>query len=299
MKSGLTVSVIAAELLKVRKRWLAYLLLFVLIAGAAIQIWLGGYVAWRTEAEVEPENLRLALRTFVLPWSLVSLLDSGQFWGSFIVGVLTASMVATEYGWGTVRQALIRGQTRSQYLTVKLLGITILSSAILLTALAVGIAFSLIATVIAGEPVTLDVPDGPSAPETLLMVLRAGYAIIPYGMLAFCLTVVGRSTALGVAGTLLYLIGESILLGILHGLGGPAPTIRAFVLGHNVSAVLSANVIGSENFNSLAFRNNPLAADVPDPAVGALVLAAYCAIFLAIAYRVFQRRDLGVEAGGG
>jgi len=162
VKSGLTVSVIAAELLKVRKRWLAYLLLFVLIAGAAIQIWLGGYVAWRTEAEVEPENLRLALRTFVLPWSLVSLLDSGQFWGSFIVGVLTASMVATEYGWGTVRQALIRGQTRSQYLTVKLLGITILSSAILLTALAVGIAFSLIATVIAGEAVyaTTNAPEG-------------------------------------------------------------------------------------------------------------------------------------------
>jgi len=299
VKSGLTVSVIAAELLKVRKRWLAYLLLFVLIAGAAIQIWLGGYVAWRTEAEVEPENLRLALRTFVLPWSLASLLDSGQFWGSFIVGVLTASMVATEYGWGTVRQALIRGQTRSQYLTVKLLGITILSSAILLTALAVGIAFSLIATVIAGEAVTLDVPDGPSAPELVLMILRAGYAIIPYGMLAFCLTVVGRSTALGVAGTLLYLIGESILLGILHGLGGVAPTIQSFVLGHNASAVLSANVIGAENYNSAAFRNNPLAADLPDPAVGALVLAAYSAVFLFVAYRVFMRRDLGTDGGGG
>ena len=296
---GLTASIIAAELLKVRKRWLPYILVLLLIVGAAVMVWLGGYVAWRTEAEVEPENLRLALHTFVLPWSLVSLLDTGQFWGSFVVAVLTASMVATEFGWGTARQALVRGQTRVQYLTAKLLGIIVLSAAGLLLALAAGIVFSLMATAIAGEPITLDVPGGPSAPELVLMVLRAGYAVIPYGLLAFCLTVVGRSTAVGVAGTLLYLIGEAILLGILHGLGGVAPTIESFVLGHNTSAVLSANVIGSENFNSLAFRNNPLPGELPDPAVGALVIALYCALFLAIAYGVFQRRDLGIESGGG
>lgn len=299
MTTGLTVSILAAELLKVRKRWLVYLLLLVLIAGAAIQVWLGGYAPWKADSALDAAGRRMALHTFVLPWSLVSLLDTGQFWGSFIVGVLAASVVATEYGWGTVRQALVRGQTRSQYLTVKLLGITVLSAVVLLVALAVGVIFSLMATAIAGEPITLDVPGGPSAPDLALMVLRAGYAVVPYGMLAFCLAVIGRSTTLGVVGTLLYLIGESILLGVLHNVGGPAPTIQAFVLGHNASAVLSANAIGTENFNSLAFRNNPLPADVPDPAIGALVLAVYIAIFLGIAYYVFQRRDLGVESGGG
>jgi len=193
---------------------------------------------------------------------------------------------------------VVRGQTRSQYLTVKLAGIIIMSAAILLIALAAGIIFSLMATRIAGEPITLDVPDGPSAPELVLMVLRAGYAIIPYGLLAFCLTVVGRSTALGVAGTFMYMIAEAILLGILHDLGGVAPTIQACILGQNVSAVLSANTIGNEHFNSMAFRNNPLPGDVPDPAVGALVVALYCALFLAVAYTVFRRRDLGTESGG-
>jgi len=239
----------------------------------------------------------MALHTFVLPWSLVTLLDTGQFWGSIVVAVLTASMVATEFGWGTVRQALVRGQTRRQYLTVKLLGIIILSTVGLLFVLGVAVAFSLAATAIAGEPITLDVPDGPSAFDLVLMVLRAGYAIVPYGLLAFCLTVVGRSTALGVAGTLFYFMGEAILLGILHDLGGVAPTIQSFVLGHNASAVLSANTIGTENFNSIAFRNNPLPGDVPDPVVGALVIAVYCAIFLTITYTVFQRRDL--ESGVG
>jgi ABC-type transport system involved in multi-copper enzyme maturation permease subunit len=296
---GLTASIIAAELLKVRKRWLPYILVLVLVVGAGVLVWLGGYTAWRANSGLDAEERRLALHTFVLPWSLVSLLDTGQFWGSFVVAVLTASMVATEFGWGTARQALVRGQTRRQYLTVKLLGITIMSAAGLLIALAAGIAFSLMATAIAGEPITLRAPGGPAPPGLVLMVLRAGYAVVPYGLLAFCLTVVGRSTALGVAGTLMYMIAEAILLGILHGLGGIAPTVQAFILGHNASAVLSANVIGTENYNSLAFRSNPLPLDLPDPAVGALVIALYCALFLAIAYGVFQRRDLGIESGGG
>jgi ABC-type transport system involved in multi-copper enzyme maturation permease subunit len=295
---GLTASIIAAELLKVRKRWLPYILVLLMIVGTGVLIWLGGYTSWRAEA-LDAEGRRLALHTFVLPWSLVSLLDTGQFWGSFVVAVLTASIVATEYNWGTARQALVRGQTRRQYLTVKLLGMIILSAAGLLLALAVGIAFSLMATAIAGEPVTLDAPGGPAAFDLVLMVLRAGYAIVPYGLLAFCLTVIGRSTALGVAGTFSYMIGEAILLGILHSLGGVAPTIQSFILGHNVSAVLSANVIGAEQYNSAAFRNNALPADLPDPALGALVIALYCAVFLAIAYGVFQRRDLGIESGGG
>ncbi len=296
---GLTASIIAAELLKVRKRWLPYILVLLLVVGAGVLVWLGGYTSWKAGSGLDVEGRRLALHTFVLPWSLVSLLDTGQFWGSFVVAVLTASMVATEFGWGTARQALVRGQTRRQYLTVKLLGIIILSAAGLLLALIAGIVFSLMATAIAGEPITVHAPGGPSAPDLVLMVLRAGYAVIPYGLLAFCLTVVGRSTALGVAGTLMYMIAEAILLGILHQLGGIAPTIQSFILGHNVSAVLSANVIGTEHYNSLAFRNNAVPAELSDPAVGALVIALYCALFLAIAYGVFQRRDLGTESGGG
>jgi ABC-type transport system involved in multi-copper enzyme maturation permease subunit len=286
-----------AELLKIRKRWLPYILVVFLIGGAAVVVWLGGYTTWKVDSSIDTQDRQMALHTFVLPWSLVTLLDTGQYWGSVVIAVLTASAVATEYNWGTVRQALVRGQTRSQYLTTKLVGLIIVASAIMLTALAAAVAFSVLATVAAGEPVTLDAPGGPSAVDVVLMVLRAGYAILPYGLLGFCLTVVGRSTALGVAGTFMYMIAEAILLGILHGLGGVAPTIQAFTLGHNVSAVLSANVIGSENFNSLAFRNNPLPSELPDPMVGALGIAVYCVILLAITYSIFQRRDLTSSTG--
>src|SRR5881397_2524522 len=149
-----------------------------MIGGTAFVIWLGGYGDWQGSDDFQGKQD--ALHTFAFPWSIPSLLDSGQFWGAFFVGILVASVVATEYNWGTVRQALIRGQSRTQYLAIKLAGLVLVSALSLLTALAAGLGFSLLATSIADQPITLDVPDGPSAAEVILMVVRAGYAVIPY-----------------------------------------------------------------------------------------------------------------------
>jgi ABC-type transport system involved in multi-copper enzyme maturation permease subunit len=288
-------ALISAELLKVRKRWLIYILIAVMIGGAAVQIWLGGYASWRgDDAEFRSD----ALRSFVLPYALPALLETGQSWGSILVGVLIASVVATEYNWGTVRQAVLRGQTRAEYLTVKLLGLTGLSAASLLIALGVGLLFSVMASAIADQPISFDAPGGPSAFGAIFMIVRAGYCILPYALLAFCLTVVGRSTALGVAGTLMFVFGEAILMGILIGIGGVAADIAAFLPGHNVNAIMAANRIGDGSFNSLALRDIGLArSELPNPWAAALVLAVYCVAFLAISYGVFQKRDMTAGAG--
>ena len=212
-----------------------------------------------------------------------------------LVGILAASVVATEHTWGTVRQALIRGQPRSQYLTAKLVGIILIAAVSLLLALGVGVLFSVIATAAGDLSITLDIPggDGPSIPAIALMILRAGYGIVPYGLLAFCLAVVGRSTTLGVAGIMMFMFAESILLAILGGIGGLAADARAFSIGHNVVALLAANRIGGfSDYNAFSPRDRPLASDLPDPGVAALVVALYCLAFLAIAFWMFQRRDV-------
>ncbi|MCH8948804.1 MAG: ABC transporter permease subunit [Chloroflexi bacterium] len=287
---------VAAELLKVRKRWLPYVLLLLMLLGVGFQIWVVGYLSWRSN---DAEFGAAALRSFVLPWSLAAILDSGQYWGSVLVGIFTASIVATEYNWGTVRQALVRGQTRSDYLTLKLVGIAIIAVAGLAVALAAGLLFSIIASAMADQPITFDVPGGPSAPEAFLMVLRAGYCILPYGFFAFCITIIGRSTTMGVGGTIFFVLGDSILKQILVGIGGAAADVAAFLPAQNVSAVMAANRIGAGDVSGLALRDSSVVASaLPDPAVAALVLAVYCAAFLAIAYFVFNRRDLTAGAGG-
>jgi len=284
-------NVLAAEILKVRKRWMPYVLLLLMVAGAAVLIWLIGYVGYKDDPRGEYAGD--AIRTFAFPWSIPALLDSGQFWGAAIfVTILTSSTVSTEYNWGTVRQALTRGQPRWQFLATKLLGTSLICIVFLLAALGVGILFSILATSADGDPITLDVPGGPSVPEIGLMVLRSALGIIPYGMLAFALAVIGRSTALGIAGTLGYMLGEGIIVAILESIGGIAADFREVAIGHHVASLIAANRIGTGDYNSIAAREIPVAADLPDVWVAALVILLYSAAFAAIAFFIFQRRDL-------
>ncbi len=285
-------SLFGAEILKTRKRWMPYVIFIVILIALAFQMFPAGYLSWTEAQEFDIQGKGNGLRTFALPWSIPTLLDSGQFWGSIFIAILTSSVVATEHSWGTVRQALARGQSRSSYLTVKLCGIIIISAALLLGGLFAGILLSLVLTAIAGEPVTLDVPDGPSVPEIGLMVFRAGLGIVPYGLMAFSLSVVARSTTLGLTGVLLFLFGEAIVTAILENIGGVAADLRDFSIGDNAASLLAANRIGPGDYNSLAPREHPVAADLPDVWVALVVLALYCLAFLAIAYYVFQRRDL-------
>jgi hypothetical protein len=145
-----------------------------------------------------------------------------------------------------------------------LLGTSIICIVLLLVALAIGVSFSILATSAEGAPITLDVPGGPSLPEIGLMVLRAAIGIIPYGLLAFALAVIGRSTALGIAGTLGYMLGEGIVVAILDSIGGIAADFREVAIGHHVASLIAANRIGSGDYNSIAARELPVSADLPD-----------------------------------
>lgn len=288
MRALPTSAMLAAELLKVRKRWMPYFLLLPILAALAFQTFFGYFVIWRNERDFD------GLFVSVLPWSLASLLDLIQYLGAIVLGILAASAVGTEYGWGTVQQALSRGQTRVQYLTTKLLGIGVFTVIGFLLVLGLGILFSVIVTAAEGRAITLDLPqgDGLSVGDVVLMTLRAFYGMLPYVLLAFTLSVVGRSTTLGLAGVLVYVIVEATVLGILGGVGGASADARDYFIGHNVVALLDANQVGQFDYFSLALRDNPPASELPDPAVAVLVLGAYCLGFLAIAYWVFRRRDI-------
>ncbi|MHB8378026.1 MAG: ABC transporter permease subunit [Dehalococcoidia bacterium] len=291
---------IVAEFMKVRTRWMPYVLFLIALAGVSLIVWIGGYVAWMTAdgSEDMVSAQQSALRALALPWSLVTLLDAGQFWGSILVGVLTASVVATEHSWGTVRQSLIRGHTRGEYLLVKALGISLVSALGLLVALGIGIVFSMVASDLAGVAVTLDVPGGPSALGIVVMIARTAYTILPYGLLAFMLTVVSRSTAVGAAGIILFVFIESTIISIFGGIGGGWAEARGFLLGHNVAALLAANRIDLHTFNTIAPREQQLPSALPDPWVAALVVGVYCVAFAAIAYWSFARRDVRAPDGG-
>jgi len=274
------------------KRWMPYVLFIVMLAGAAFIIWAMGYGTYKDD---DPEFAASGLRTFAYPYSVPALLDSGQFWGSAIfVSILTTSTLATEHNWGTIRPALVGGVSRAQYLITKLLTLTLVSTVALLIVFGFGIVLSLWATSVAG--VDPRVPGGFTAGDLVLMVARTALCILPYGLLAFALTVISRSTALGIAGTLGYMMLEAIIVAVLGTFGGILEDSRILFLGHNVSALIAENRLAGLGYETTAPRE--LEAD-GQPGVWTATVIVVCesAALLAASFFVFLRRDITVSHG--
>jgi ABC-type transport system involved in multi-copper enzyme maturation permease subunit len=294
---------LAGELMKSRTRWLPYVLLVVMLLGAGLQIWVFGYTAWwyvhDSTDPVDQADLVFIIDTFTLPQALPGIVDAGQFWGSVIIGLFIASAVATEYNWGTVRQAIARGQSRNQWLTFKLLGLALFCAILLLIVLAWAVFSMLFTSALAGLDITLDPPGSESVSpfETVLIVLRAAAGIVPYALVAFALAVIGRSTALGAAGIILFVIIESTVIPIFGALPDPWPAFRYGTIGHHAAALLAANRIDGVEYTTLALRETPDPSDLPNAWVSLLALAAWCAGLLAATYYVFARRDLRLGTG--
>ena len=284
------ISLLASELLKVRGRWLPWILSLVLAALLALTIF-APYLSWRGSGTQSLEEFER--QSFVLPWSLAAILDTVQGVGAILLAIVAASFVGTEYGWGTVRSCLIRGQTRPRYLAAKLLGLAVVGLIFLAVAFALGLIFTVVTTRLAERPITLDVPAGPSPAEVPLMFLRTVYAVLPYVLLAFFLAEAFRSTAAAVGGSLIYTFVESILLAVLGGIGGRAADMRLLFIGHHVNAVLQLNHIGVGPIQAgFVLRPRPEATDLLDPAQAALALALYCLFFVGASLWLFQRRDV-------
>lgn len=288
------VGLLRAELLKMLKRWMPYVLLVLMLAGAAMLIWMFGYGAWHDN---DPEYKASAMRTFAYPYSIPALLDSGQFWGSAIfVGILTTSTLATEHNWGTIRPALSGGVSRAQYLLTKLLVLTLVSMVALLVAFGLGVLLSLWATSAAGFDAPVPHPEGFGAAEFALMLSRTALCILPYGLLAFALTVVSRSTALGVAGTLGYMILEAIIVASFATGGNTLQDARILFVGHSVTALIVENQFAGLENETMAFRDVG-ASDLPGVWTATAVIVSECLLFLSVSFLVFARRDVTVSHG--
>lgn len=281
------IGLLRAELLKLGKRWMPYVLLLIMLAGAAFIIWAMGYGTWKDD---DAEFAASGLRTFAYPYSVPALLDSGQFWGSaFFVSILATSTVATEHNWGTIRPALSGGVSRVRFLATKLLALTLVSTVALLFALGFGIVLSLWATSVADVNPT--VPGGFTAGDFVLMVSRTALCIVPYGLMAFALTVFSRSTALGIAGTMGYMVLEAIIVAILGTGGDILQGTRILFLGHSVSALMAENRIADLSFESTAFRDLDSESQ-PGVWTATFVIIAESVAFLAVSFLIFLRRDV-------
>lgn len=225
---------------------------------------------------------------FVMPASISNGLSAASFIGIVVAMVLAASMIGTEYAWGTLRTNLVSGVARRKFLASKVLTLlAVVAGGLLVTALVMALT-SLLFTFL-----VRDVGGGWTEGDwatTFVIFGKVFYGLVPYLMLAVFLAVLTSSTGVGTALAMGYYMVEAIAVGILTGFFDWFDTIANFLLGPNVSAWLSHDEVVQVTIGVRA-----------DGDLGAwhnfLVILAYTVALGAAAFWRFERRDVAGAKG--
>lgn len=197
--------------------------------------------------------------------------------GTLFVIILASSLAATEYGWGTIRTLLPRGSGRPAFLAAKLVVILAFGMILMLVGLIASLGMSAVITAI--EDLDSGVASG-FAREAVLSLLRGWFTMLPYAALAFMVALLAKSSAAGisVAAAVLFLEGQILML--VSAAGGFFERLPEAFLSENVQTLLTMG--GSA----------PADEGLPGTWQAVSVLGAYVALFIAIAFWRFGRRDV-------
>ncbi len=288
------------ELLKLRKRWLSWIVLLILVSSAII---LPGMLLAILKmgdrlpgAQPMPPAIAAQLeQALLLPDGvgfLLSLIGGSNGMGMLLFVILAGVSVGNEYTWRTVRASLVRGRGRWDFLLTKLVAILLLMGVGFLLTMAVGIPYLGLLTAASRGQLDLSFLTASFVGEVLLGVLRTGYALVPYILLAMLLAVVGRSPWIGVGVTLAYaLLVEGMALQLLVLVGRPWSQLYRFSLGGNVTGLMAANP-GGQALAGGELGGMDALLNLPSANQAALVLALYSLLFLAGMLVAFQRQEI-------
>jgi ABC-type transport system involved in multi-copper enzyme maturation permease subunit len=273
-----------SELFRLNRRWMPRILLGISIVIIAF-LYLLFWIILRTDSgtSTDLQRVRENLRLAAVRGTGLGFVST---FGTTVVIILTASLIGSEFGWGTIRTILPRARSRSAFLTAKVLTAILFAVAVTVIGAIVAVLASGFVTGTEQLPSSLG-PDG--ALRFAESTGRCFYTMLPYLALTLCITVWTRSVAAGIGGGISFLFLQGAIVELISLAGGPFDRLPGALIDRNVSALLAANSAGLPDSYFSAKDAMPGAWQ----ATG--VLAIYTVVFLALSYYRLSRRDSTVE----
>ena len=282
---------IRAEIYKLRKRSMTYVLLLILIGLFALIISITQATtptATTVTNGITTTAPALAANVQFLQGVVTSSIAMlGGIIGVVLAVVLVANGMGSEYGWNTIRPYLLCSESRSKMFASKLIADAIFVMAGMIIGVITVILFGILFTAIRGYSWNLGASTLSFTGSQLLDFTRAFYVILPYALLAFLFTVLGRSTAAGIGFGIGASVLETIITGLLSSAHGWLAKIPDYLLSINVSKITSLSG-ASGGVTVYGGPNTPMVTSLHS----FVVIAVYCVVFTAISYTIFQRRDV-------
>jgi len=245
----------------------------------------------RQNHEQELQRVAFMRERFAFPQSVVTALGTGTFL-MFALILLTATTLGDEFGWGTVRTALLANSQRRRFLAVRLGFLVATGAAVIVATGLLGVIAPLVLSLTGA-----DLPVKTPVDWTAIGVLALGETIVCAAVIGFSalVTVVARSGSLALVGALLYLVVEGAILALLS---------RFEPFQQNGDLVWSLDLLplhGLTTFINTASAAASGLGNVPGEvldraldraAVPLVALLAWAALFWALAFRRFSRMDI-------
>ncbi len=271
---------ISAELFKLRKRSMTWVLLFVLI-GIMVVFYLVLLVVSKATIPAHGSQEMLGL-PMVIPFVL-SILSP---FGIILSVILITSSIGTEYNWRTIRTMLICSESRFKLLGAKLIAVGILMLIGMVVGLATGFIMSLITTAIGGYAFDFSFATGGYLWDQFLQFWRTFYVLIPYVLLGFLFAVIGRSAIPGIVLGIGEFFLESMITAFMRLAGGWIAKIPNYLLTVNVNAINTLSDVPPKV---------PVVGDssqMPGLPHAFVTVAIYNLVFIVLAFYLFRKRDV-------
>ena len=218
--------------------------------------------------------------SLVLPTAMDGVLGAIMAFGAILVIILTAQVVGTEYGWGTLRQALIKSVSRRKFLTSKFFSLAIFIIAGVLLAADAGFLIGLVTTKLVEGGLNWDFLTWGYLGSLLASIGRVLLVLGIYLVLTTLLCVVFRSPGTGMSiGLGLYFV-DSIISVLATSSSGLLKEILRFGIGFN-----------AQQFASSLFSSNLQQAIRPLWQSSGILLV-WGTLFVIAAFYFLRRQDL-------
>ncbi len=273
-------ALVSMERMKIVKRPMTWITFLIIVLGTAAIV----FIAYLTihASNVRPDEKATRITNFTWPTGITRSFDIGGFLGQIVLVVVAASLVGSEYSWGTIRVMVGTGASRTKLLLAKLITLTVAPLIFLLGAVAAGSLAALINTVAGGHTLTLGTVNGAWWGDLALMILRSWFALWVMVVLAFSIASLTRSVAAGIAVGIGWPFLEQILAALIGLIGNIGDEIHKWLISTNTNALTTRN----------GFGHHTVDPNTPGAWHAFLVLVVYSAVLLVVTFVVFRRRDI-------
>jgi ABC-2 type transport system permease protein len=256
------IEMIKAELFKISKRRMTWILLAVLVVLFSVLIF------YTTK---EP--------TYQFTDVFALIISTAANFEILLLIILVGSSIGNEYGWGSVRQVMIKRGIREHFVISKLVSLFIIAAIGLLICTVTGFVLVLITSGM-NDSINWDFMTASYIGGIFGKFGLALLSLLPYILLTALFSFLGRSAIAGIGVGLVFYFLEAVVLSLLSQTVGWLANIPDYGIGPNLNVLLPASQF-SRGFES------------PGTLVhSSLVIIVYCIVFTAISLYVFKKRDI-------